>query len=219
MGWFRRKRIADISKPVPLAELRRHAKIVVIDDEPDSFPADALRAEGYHIEQWTTVENLGRLESGDFDIIILDIAGVAKQITNEDGLGILEHLKKYNPAQIIIAFSGQSYDIEKTKFFTKADDVLAKPVEPLACKEVIDALLSERLTLAHYWQGFASVLAANGLSQKQISKLETKLARAIEGGDGRKAQRVLEGAADMAENAAAVVSLGKKILALVSLLC
>ena len=71
--------------------------ILVIDDDDQAFPCKLLQKEGYNVQYWPIVDNLRDIESGVFDLIVLDIFGVAsKQISTNDGLGILEHIKKKN---------------------------------------------------------------------------------------------------------------------------
>ena len=49
-------------KRLPLDELRRRARIVVIDDDPHAFPSEILREEGYNIDDWTEVKSVSKLE-------------------------------------------------------------------------------------------------------------------------------------------------------------
>lgn len=211
---FFRSRLADVAKVLPLAEIRKRAKIVVIDDDPDSFPYDVLRNEGYTIEFWEKVKSLSRLENGDFDIIILDIGGVATEYTKEDGLGVLEHLKKYNPSQIVVAFSGQTFDLGKTRFWKMSDDSLTKPVDAIKCKEVIDTLLQEKFTLKHYWDGLVSILRAEGISDREIGNLERKIAKAIKDGNKNEVMSLIKSITDKGDIALKLVNLGTKILTL-----
>lgn len=48
------------------------------------------------VDIWSLVIDYGKLESGYYDIIVLDIEGVVKYIFNEDGFGVLENLKVKN---------------------------------------------------------------------------------------------------------------------------
>ena len=218
MGLFKSYRLADVVKVLPLAEIRKRAKIVVIDDDPDSFPYDILRNEGYTIEFWEKVKSLSRLENGDFDIIILDIGGLAAEYTKEDGLGVLEHIKKYNPSQIVVAFSGQTFDIGKTHFWKMSDDCLSKPVDAIKCKEVIDTLLQEKFTLKHYWEGLVSVLRTEGISDREIANLERKIAKAIKHGNKTEVETLIKSITDKGDIALKLANLGTKILTLCGLL-
>ena len=111
MWWFDRGKkttsIRDVAKPLSVEAMKRLARIVVIDDEPDSVPTDDLRANGYSVEYWPIIDagRLARLERGEFEIIVLDIQGIAPPGFSDtgDGLGVLRQLKKLNPSQVIIA--------------------------------------------------------------------------------------------------------------------
>ena len=84
-----------LKSPLDFEELKKRIRIVLIDDE-QGFPLKLFQAEGYAIEHWEKVVSVsyGKLESGFYDIIILDIKGVAEEISKDDGLGVLENIKK-----------------------------------------------------------------------------------------------------------------------------
>lgn len=213
MALFRQKKVADLLPP-PVAELRKRTRIVVIDDDPHSFPLDTLRREGYAIDHWPRVERLQTLEDGDYDIIFLDIQGVAQEYCKEDGLGILEHLKQVNPSQIVVAFSAHSYDLSKNRFWRLADDSLSKPVEAAKCKQLIDNLIQTKCTPAHYWAGIAELLRRQGLNDKQIRRIEGMVAHAISKKDRRAIRETLDAAVKSTELAVRLVGIALKIAAI-----
>jgi hypothetical protein len=92
---------------------------------------------------------------------------------------VLEHLKKYNPSQIIIAYSGRTFDLSKTQFWKLADDTLSKPSDFITCKEVIDRLLLDKFNVSHYWSALKNIIITNGASNRDIGKIEKKLYKAI----------------------------------------
>jgi DNA-binding NarL/FixJ family response regulator len=209
--WFSgQKSITSLAKPLDFTELRKRVKIVVVDDDEHAFPIKVLQNEGYTIEQWPHVKSLDRLERGDFDIIVLDISGVATELTPLDGLGILQHLKDANPAQIVVAFSGQSFDLGKTQFFRLADDTLAKPVDALKCKQVLDQLIQTRFTVDHLWEGVKTILKKEKVSDKTIERLETEPSRAIKGGS-RDYQAIMAAIIEKAEVSARLATIVAKI--------
>jgi len=213
VGIFRKKRISELPVP-PLADLRKRTRILVIDDDPHSFPFDVLRREGYAIDHWFKVDTLRALEEGQYDLIFLDIQGVAKEYSGEDGLGILEHLKQVNPSQIVVAFSAHSYDLSKNRFWRLADDSLSKPVEAAKCKRLIDNLIESKRTPAHYWAVIADLLARQGLDAKQIARVEDKVARALANKDKKAITDALEPAVKSAELAVRLASIALKIAAI-----
>ncbi|GAG31458.1 unnamed protein product [marine sediment metagenome] len=206
MKMIGRKSLTRLDKRPSLPDLRKRLKIVVIDDDPNAFPVKALNDEGYTIEHWEEVRSLSRLEAGDFDIIVLDITGVAEKLSPEDGLAVLEHLKWQNPSQVIVAFSGHSFDLGKQRFFDLADDTLPKPVNVLKCKQVLDQLIQTKFTVEHLWGTLVSLMTNEEVPDKIIRKLERQIASAISrGGDpdyGAIVSRAL-GKADLAARIAA----------------
>lgn len=211
------KPIATFAKPMDIGQLRKRAKIVVIDDDKNAFPTKALQSEGFTIEYWPKVQSLTRLEQGDFDIIVLDIKGIAGKITELDGFGILQRIKKVNPSQIVIAFSGETFDIGKTQFFKLADDVLAKPVDTLKCKQVLDDLILEKFTVDHLWGSVATLLRREQISDKAIAALETQLCSLIKNGDTPDYNQVAKSVIEKADVALRLASLLAKIAALCGL--
>jgi len=182
MKIFNKESIKDFRIPHNPDEIRKRIKIVVIDDDEASFPTQLLSANGYTIEWWDKVDdrNLERLEKNHYDIIILDINDIATpSISSNDGIGILERIKQVNPAQIVVAFSGQEFDIEKTHFFKKADDTLSKPVDFIKAKNLIDRIIDQKITLIYFWDALCRYLIKEGVKTKQIRKVEKELIGAI----------------------------------------
>ncbi len=202
--------VASLDRP-SFPELRKRTRIVVIDDDPDSFPVALLRKEGYAIDQWDKVETMSDLTDGLFDIIFLDIHGVAEHLSEQDGLGIIEHIKNREPSQIVVAFSGDSYDLSKNRFFAMADDTLAKPIDVAKCKESIDRLIEARHRPEFYWGQIAQSLKNLGLSTRKVRKLETQFAKALAKKDKDGAMEVLKGVVTDPEVLKTLISIGGKI--------
>ena len=182
LNLIRKESIIDLRIPHNIEEIKKRIKIVVVDDDEASFPYKLLSSSGYTIEWWPNVDERGleRLEKGQFDIIILDLNDIATQsISSTDGIGILERLKEVNPTQIIVAFSGQSYDIEKTHFFLTADDTLSKPVDFVKAKSLIDRIIDQKITISYFWTSISSYLTKEQISKRKIRRIENELIKAI----------------------------------------
>lgn len=183
-GFFKKYSMEQVVKPPTLDEIKQRAKILLIDDDPEAIPYQFLQKESYSIETWATVESVERLERGTYDIIILDIQGVAQHIDPErDGFGVLKILKENNPNQMIIACSGQDYDPETSDFFNLADDKLSKPVKPEHLKRKVDRLLRLRFDARFRWEETREHLISQGVSEGVLSKLENHLAECIATGE------------------------------------
>jgi len=175
-----KKTFQDLRLQLPLSEIRKRARILVIDDDEQAFPSALLLREGYNVVYWPRVESLRELESGEYDLIVLDINGVASaEISTNDGLGVLDHIKKCNPAQLVIAYSGKQYDLSQSSFWRIADDFLGKPSSLITCKEKIDALLKTKFTPEHYWDEITKIIIESGVSQRNIRKFESQIVSTI----------------------------------------
>ncbi len=165
---------------LPLEEARRRANILVVDDDVNAFPVNLLRAEGYNIQQWEKLTSIRNLEEGQYHIIILDIYNICSEDVSENGgLGVLEHLKRTNPAQIVIAYSGKKFDLSHEKFWRIADDYFTKPIDMLAAKGRIDSLLKDRFNAQYYWDGLMGFLQEKGVGRDAITNLDNKLGQAV----------------------------------------
>ena len=139
------------NEPVPsLEELRKHARILVIDDL--ELPAQtAFERDGYHFERWPEIRNLSQLTDGHYHLILLDIQGVG---LNEDpklqGLGILKHIKHGNPAQLVVLYSSQPQSISHREYLVLADAVLDKSASYVDYKETVDDLLLRRFRPGYF---------------------------------------------------------------------
>jgi hypothetical protein len=202
--------LKSLKVPAEFGELKKRTRIVVIDDE-DGFPVNLFQAEGYSIDKWKTVTDYSKLEIGFYDIIILDIKGVAQHISEEDGLGVLISLKKKNPAQIIISYSQYSYDLNKIRFFQLADENIAKPSDFLKIKDLLDNLILTRFKPERYITELNKVLHKNNISEKEISKLNNEIAKAINSKSKPDWKRILGFVQDKTELEKQLVSLGETI--------
>lgn len=109
---MRRRRWPEI----PFEDIKKRARIVVIDDSEFIY-LPLFKKDGYNIEKWSDIIDLPKLEIGYFDIILLDILGVGKEQSADQGLGILRHLRQVSPAQIIIAYSSSDWSLKYQAFF------------------------------------------------------------------------------------------------------
>ena len=177
--WFTKKpNLAELAPPLSAQEARRRSRILVIDDDQSAFPVELLRAEGYNVEYWNRVKNLGDLESGEYDVIVLDIHGIATpEQSKTGGIGILEHIKRYNPAQLVIAYSSKKYDLNQGAFWRLADDFLGKPSPLTVCKQKLDDVLASRFSVKYYWSVLKELLQKQEVSAKDIQKLENVLVK------------------------------------------
>ena len=161
--------------PLPsLDQIVGRARILVVDDQ--EFPYEVLfRDAGYNITKWDNINSLGDLETGRYDIILLDLQGIGRDLSKDQGLGVLRHIKKTRPSQVVVAYSNSDWGVQYQPFFELADRVLPKSADYVDFKREVDDLLLE-----HFSVGF------------HVSRLSRKLADA--GVEGFWAKRAVESA-------------------------
>ena len=210
--WKERKLLNfnGISKSLDFNELKKRIRIVVIDDE-ESFPIKLFQSEGYAIDKWEKVLDYGKLESGFYDIIVLDIKGVATHISEDDGLGVLESLKSNNPAQIIIAFSQHSYDLSKSRFWELADEKIAKPSDFLKMKKIIDNLIATKYKPDRYIDTLRKILDKNDFTNDEKRKIDKIIVNSIKRNDKPDMENLLSGTSANLELIKQVISISNTI--------
>ncbi|MGA2991889.1 MAG: hypothetical protein ABSD88_15550 [Candidatus Korobacteraceae bacterium] len=173
---------------VPLDEIKKRARLLVIDDS--EFPYQALfERDGYTLEKWPDVLDLPKLESGYFDILLLDLQGVGRQQSAEQGLGILKHLRQTIPTQIIIAYSSADWPLKYQDFFRLADAVLSKTSDYVDFKRQVDQLLDDRFSLGFY---LARIRTIVGQQIEDSTRLDRVSRRCILRNNPDKLRRYLE---------------------------
>ena len=70
-------------------EIKKRSRLLVVDD--NDFPYEALfKRDGYNLEKWSDIDDLPKIESNYYDILLLDMQGIGRQQSIQQGLGILE---------------------------------------------------------------------------------------------------------------------------------
>lgn len=182
LDMFKKKSLSDIPL-VSLENLKKKIKIVVIDDEKNSFPVGSMQDFGFTVEYWDkiNIHKYTRLENNEFDIIILDINGIVdiESLGSKDGLDILKSLKGKNPKQIVVAFSGSTYDISKGEFWKLADSFLKKPINVLDTKEMIETIILNNFSNEQLIKQLESIIKSQITDETNAKKLENLIVRSI----------------------------------------
>ncbi len=105
-------------------------RILFLDDQRDAVePYVAhLKSEGFtNVDVMTDVKALNQVVDANADLIFLDITGVATSLNSADeGLSVLEYVKKHQPWTQVIVLSGSDFPASKAKSLSKADLCITK---------------------------------------------------------------------------------------------
>jgi len=167
LGW--KSKWPDLS----IDEIRKRARVVVIDDA-EFYYHSLFQKDGYTIDKWDDVTDLQKLEAGFYDIILLDIHGVGKTQSSDEGLGIIKHLKRVRPAQIIVAYSNADWPLKYKEFFDLADATLDKRGDYVDFKRKVDELLSARFSLGFYVDRIAEMLGDKAVDPEKLRSTTQK---------------------------------------------
>lgn len=182
-GLFDKKYTFDDVPLKDIKELKKRIKIVVIDDNRASFPIETMQDFGFTLEYWNIInsQKFKRLENNEFDIIILDIEGVVdtSELGEKDGLDILKALKNKNSKQIIIAFSGSTYDVSKGEFWKMTDSFLKKPINAFDTKEMLEEIILKYYSANILIEQLKKIINDQIDNQKNVDKLENIIVKAI----------------------------------------
>jgi CheY-like chemotaxis protein len=197
-----------------IEEVRKQARILVIDDHV--FPAEkTFTRDGYHVERWPFIKNLSQLTDGHYQLILLDVQGVGlTESPKKQGLGILEHIKKTNPAQAVILYSSDTYSVSSSRYIMLADAFLDKSSSYVDYKDEVDRLLLTQATPGYFISRMNQQL---GASAAQVPKAVKYATVAFRTGNTTRLDRYLRANlpdAAQVDTALRVVSVGISIIAL-----
>ncbi len=150
----------------------RSSKICIIDDKIADLKSmtASLRREGFNnIIEFKKVPSIIELLDANYDIIVLDLGGVAEELSKDDGYGVLQNLKNSEPFLPILVVTGSTAPPDKVKILSQADLVRSKPI--LAAELSSDVELILRHKKSAFW---ASLEVLTELS-KLDSEIQKKL--------------------------------------------
>ncbi|MGY6630090.1 MAG: response regulator [Wenzhouxiangella sp.] len=144
----------------------RGSKIAIIDDEADALKSmiNGVRREGFtNIEIITSVHSVYDLLNKDFDLIVLDLKGVASKQFKDDGVTVLSEIKNRAPEIPVLVLSGSTLSPNLSYELSRADRILTKPIRPgnLAA-EIRETLMPQKDI---YWATFKLLKELENLSE------------------------------------------------------
>lgn len=145
-----------------LLKLKHKAKIAFVDDEEIPH-IKKLNDDGYSIQDYNDIQNIDEFINKKFNIVILDIQGIGKELSsNSGGWKILKYIKTVSPHTVIIMFTGADWSIKDHKEDLKlADDFLSKDLEFLDFKLKLDEAIKKAFSYHYHFD----------IEKKRIEKL------------------------------------------------
>src|SRR5258708_22699924 len=161
-GWitsyFDKKAIVCLAMEMPREELLRRSRMLSIDDEDPAFLPD-LRGAGFAVDHRLDIDNtnMNIIERHRYDLILLDFGRVGKTFGPEEGLSLLRHIKRVNPAAVVIAYTSKALKIEYADFYRLTDGALSKDAGIRESLERLEEGLRKAHSIPNVWQSLLSV--------------------------------------------------------------
>jgi len=162
----------DIGLSEHISRNIRTSKICIIDNEIDVLKSlhDGLKKEGFsNLNKFKKSPSINDIITQHYDIILLDLNDVANEITEMDGLGVLQLLKQRNPSLPVLVITGQNPSPENRDIINLADLVRKKPVLASDLANDVDTIL--RYYHDKFW--------ASLLLLKELNKIDIELRREL----------------------------------------
>ena len=153
-----------------MGKVKRGIKIAIVDDFPDDFPIEYLKEIGFRGVTIFSSIGLAQIdELRKFDVVFLDIADVLMEDPVNGGVQVLKRLTDpvRTPRPVVIAVSGQRFDIERGQFYKSAHDVVKKPIDKMRCESVLLDVIDPFKAAQH----LDEIMNKTTLSHKHRSKV------------------------------------------------
>lgn len=172
--------LSGMTTPIERTEILRRGRVVILDDERPEMLED-LKQYGLSVDHWTSTDNpnFSKLETAFYDVLLLDYGGIGQRFGRDEGLDVLRHLKRVNPALRILAFTARTFDASKADFFRMCDGVLKKDSGIREMLEELENQLTQCLTPSAQWRAACTSLNLK-MGSSEAAKLEGLILEAVE---------------------------------------
>lgn len=196
MFWAKRKHIDDLRSAMPREELVRRSRILFIDDERPAL-IDDLKAARFSAEHVPDIDNtnLDLIDRRLYDLILLDFGNVGTAFGRDEGLALLRHIKRVNPATVVLAYTSKALAANHSDFYRVADGVLSKDAGIADSLEKVEEALQKAHSIDNLWRGLLQLsgiepgspqdgewqdLFVRGLSShRKMTRLKTRLVNTL----------------------------------------
>jgi DNA-binding NarL/FixJ family response regulator len=159
LSFFKKKEISSLQPTLPREELIRRSRVLIVDDEEPELIRD-LKAAHFSVDYLEDMhrDNMHGIDRSIYDLVLLDFGKVGSNFGSEEGLSLLKHIKRVNPAIIVLTYTSKALGTEHAEFYRLADGVLAKDAGISESMEKIEEGLRKAHSFQHLWPALLKVL-------------------------------------------------------------
>jgi len=168
-SFFKKKNIECLNVKMPRDELVRRSRILIIDDERPDIIED-LQAAHFSVDYVTdiTSNDFDKIDKLLYDLILLDFGNVGLTFGQDQGLSLLKHIKRVNPAIVVFSYTSKALKTKHADFYRLADGTLAKDAGIQESLEKIEDGLRKAHSIENIWMGLLSVCDVKPGSSEDI---------------------------------------------------
>lgn len=165
-----------------LSNIRKRIKILVVDDESDDI-YNILKERQYDVYYKNDMNYA--VEAEPFEIIIMDIKGVAKRLQSSmEGFSLAGEVKQKYPLKRVCCYSGSIHaEISEQLADKKIDAFFPKDMEMDKICEKIDRLILDYVDYKKQWEIIRKQLADCNTSDEDIEMIYEAYTEGFENGN------------------------------------
>jgi hypothetical protein len=171
-GWlsflWKRPSLSSFNDVTTRDRLIQNGRILFIDDEIPLLIGE-LREEGFSVDHDQVGDDLHKVESQLYDVLVLDYQGVGQRFGTAQGLDILKYVRRVSPRTRIIAYTSRSLSAGESDFFRQSNAVLPKDLGLGDSLTLIETELKKAFEKEHLFEALISNLSiSNGKDKERL---------------------------------------------------
>jgi DNA-binding response OmpR family regulator len=158
MNFLAKKSISQLNIALSRDDLLRRSRVLIIDDERPELVDDLKKAHfAVDYEPDIDASKIDLIEKQLYDLILLDFGNVGRAFGDDEGLSLLRHIKRVNPAIVVLSYTSKVLGSAQADFYRLSDIVLAKDAGISESLEKIEEGLRKAHSLENVWAGLLAV--------------------------------------------------------------
>ena len=145
------KKLADYNPHLTREGLQRRSRILVIDDQKPDLIIDLSNA-CFAVDHDSNGNDITKIEKNLYDMILLDFGGVGLRWGDDEGLSLLRHIKRVNPAPFVLAYTSKNLTPTQSEFYRLTDGTLYKDAGIQESLEKIEDSLRIAMDVERLWR-------------------------------------------------------------------
>jgi len=149
----------------------KRRKIAVIDDQPENYPVEYLRKQGFDLTIYEEVSLTNYSFIENYDLIFMDVTNVVKEDPQRGGFELIKRVRAEFKEIVIVGVSSKRFDPTLTEFFKMCDEQSRTPISEQDCEKLIIDLLEKNFSPVNIAKEIDKILAESFLSHSQNKKI------------------------------------------------